>query len=63
MRDQRIDPNDRCQAVGKQVLLDGQHLCDALNEPAAVVIAVAVNNLGCDILEDWERDAVEAFLA
>jgi hypothetical protein len=43
-------PSDRLRAEGKQVLLDGQHLCDARDEVAARAIAYALDFAGVDFM-------------
>jgi hypothetical protein len=44
-------PSGRLSTAGKQVLLDGQHLCDARDEVAAEGIALAIDFVGVGIFQ------------
>lgn len=60
------DEQRRCVAVGKQVLLDGQHFADARSEEAAKVIADCVEHFGHPNVEfEYPKAAarVESYLA
>ena len=49
---------------GKQVLLDSEHLADAVSAEAAEVIAICVERAGLDNITDpAEREKVAGFLA
>lgn len=54
----------RVQAHGKQVMLDGRHLADAVSEEAAKVIALCVQFCrDTNFADPAERAVVEEFLA
>ena len=55
----------RCIAAGKQVLLDGKHLADAVTPEAAQVIADCVEHIYDDLVDRFpEADQrIKEFLA